>query len=139
MMKSLTLILALTLSVMFSSPSFAGGKYICEEWTHGDNSKSGGKFGLNVESDRITIIKNVGKSFEQRIEYNFTQKFKYVPISLYTNDRETRHVTLIRKEKSKNVELHAWKINSFTESGRWTKKFNVDHWSGLSYSKCYSF
>jgi len=138
-MKTLTILIALTFTVIFSSTSFAGEKYICEEWTHGDKSKSGGKFGLNIERERITIIKNVGKSFEQKVQYKFTKKFKYAPISLYTNERETRHVTLIRKEKSKNVELHAWKINAFSESGRWTKEYSVDHWSGLSYSKCYSF
>ena len=139
-MKTLTILLALTFSVMFSSPSYAEEKYVCDGWIHGDGS--GYKkymFGLKIERDRILIIENRDHP-ERGMEWKLIHKNENYPISMYTSKRSfIEYITLIRKEETKDVELHKWNINSFSKSGKWTKEHGVDHWSGLSYSKCFSF
>ena len=64
------------------------------------------------------------------------------PISMYTSKRGfVEYITLIRKEDTKDVELHKWNINSFPDSktSYVRKDYDVEHWSGLRFTQCYSF
>jgi len=138
-MKTITIFLALTFSVMFLSTSFAEERYVCDGWNTQDGSGHKTKFGLKIERDSILIIENRDHP-ETGAKFKLTHKFKEDPIATYTHDQfPIELITLIKNEGAKDLELHKWKINSFPESGKWTREHGVDHWSGLSYSKCWSF
>ena len=142
-MKKLTLIFALLVStLMFSSPSYAEKKYVCDGWILGDKSGSKEyKFGLKIERDRNLLIENL-KRPEISMEWNLIHKEERSLISMYASKKRwVEYITVIRNKDTNSVELHKWNINSHpsSETSDVRKNFGVNHRSHLSFTKCYSF
>jgi hypothetical protein len=145
MKKPLTILLALIFSVMFSSVGFAEENYLCDGWVFGDKSNYNGeryKFGLKIKKDKISVIENRDHP-ERGMEWNLIHKVENKRISMYVSkgDLKVEYITLIRKKGTKDIELHKWWINEYPESktSYVRKDYDVEHWSGLSFTQCYSF
>jgi len=125
---------------MFSSPSYAETKYVCNSWIHGDGSGlKNFKFGLKIERDRIVLIENLDRP-EIGMEWNLIHKEERSLISMYASKKHwVEYITVIRNKDTNGVELHKWTINDFPESSSWSREYGVDHRSHLSFTKCYSF
>jgi hypothetical protein len=154
MMKTLTtllapILLALTFSVMFSTPSFAAQKYFCDNGKFGDGSEDTRNFGIIIEPDRLFLVKDLGKSYENKVEWKFLERTTISPMSqnssetvmtLYSSTQEWRHMMIIKKKKTKSLELHKWTIGRDPDvTGNAQKDYSVDYYSYLFFAKCVSF
>ena len=142
MTKTLLTIFTLVFTVMLSSTSFAGQKYVCDIGQYGDGSPGSSRFGLDIQSDKLFKIEDVGKSYAKRVRWKKleqSEKFEATQ-TLYSDTKEWRHMMVIQTKGKPSVEVHTWDIRFDVDSiGQAQEKYGIEHYPMFHFTKCVTF
>ena len=136
------ILIALTFSVMFFSTSFAGIKYVCDIGQFGDGSPGISQFGLDIQSNTLFRIKDVGKSYAKSVRWKkLEQSEKFgATQTLYSDTKEWRHMMVIQTKEKPSVEVHTWEIRFDVDSiGQAQEKYGIEHYPMFHFTKCVGF
>jgi len=141
-MKTLLTIYTLVFTVMFSTPGFAGQKYVCEIGQFGDGSPGTSRFGLDIQSDTLFKIEDVGESYAKRVQWKKLEEFSYngVTQTLYSSSKKWKHMMVIKNKGKQSVEVHNWNIRMEVDAiGQAQEKYGIEHYPMFHFTKCVTF
>ena len=136
-----TLLPAIVL-IFFSAPVFAGQKYVCDIGKFGDGSAGISRFGLDIQSDKLFMTKDIGKSYAKRVEWKKLEASTSSGVmqTLYSSSKEWKHMMVIKKKGGQSVEVHTWDIRFEVDSiGQAQKKYGIEHYPMFYFAKCVTF
>ena len=127
--------------ILFSAPVFAGQKYVCDIGKFGDGSAGISRFGLDIQSDKLFMTKDIGKSYAKRVEWKKLEAFTYsgVTQTLYSSSKEWKHMMVIKKKGKQSVEIHTRAIRFEVDFGGAQKKYGIEHYPMFYFAKCVTF